>query len=201
MNVVRIITATAIVALTSSAGWADCTSSCPDCGAKACRAVPVTNTVKKHCYCVECKDICIPKFRWPWEMCKSKGCGAHGCSDSNCTGCADGGCLNGHGSKCGGHHCKRSQCGEVRTINVLVKKEYECKECGCEWHIYCVGNGCADGCCTSGGAGHGGEVAPTPEDAEIPEPPAVEAHYIPKNSGRSYRELPPGLVLPKVSIN
>lgn len=48
---------------------------CPDCGEKVCSFKWEEKDVKKHCYCVECKDICIPKFRWPWECCSEPKCG------------------------------------------------------------------------------------------------------------------------------
>ncbi|MGE0609617.1 MAG: hypothetical protein AB7O62_21175 [Pirellulales bacterium] len=42
---------------------------CPQCGHKYCVAVPEKITEKKHCWNVECKDVCIPRFKWPWECC------------------------------------------------------------------------------------------------------------------------------------
>jgi hypothetical protein len=42
---------------------------CPDCGNAVC--VPTIETVKqkKHYWEVECKQICIPHIRWPWQSC------------------------------------------------------------------------------------------------------------------------------------
>ena len=42
--------------------------SCPECGHKVCIAKPVTKTTKKTVFNVEKKDICIPRFRFPWQM-------------------------------------------------------------------------------------------------------------------------------------
>lgn len=50
----------------ADAGHSPC---CPDCGCKVC--VPSTEIVaeKKSCWAVECKDICIPAPKWPWQDC------------------------------------------------------------------------------------------------------------------------------------
>ena len=42
---------------------------CPDCGNALC--VPSFEPVKekKHCWQVECKKICIPHIRLPWQSC------------------------------------------------------------------------------------------------------------------------------------
>ena len=48
---------------------------CPDCGYKVCQAIPEVKKVKKSYFEVECKDICIPKFRLPWQMCCEPKCG------------------------------------------------------------------------------------------------------------------------------
>lgn len=50
------------------AGHGPC-KTCPDCGCKVCVAEPEIVKEKKHCWNVECKDICIPHFKWPWESC------------------------------------------------------------------------------------------------------------------------------------
>ena len=48
---------------------------CPQCASKVCVAVPETVKEKRHCWKVECKEICIPKFRWPWQACCTPQCG------------------------------------------------------------------------------------------------------------------------------
>ena len=60
----------AAVAQTASAG-----NCCPDCGTKVCTFKWVQKTVKKKVYKVECKDICIPAIRLPWQMCCDPKCG------------------------------------------------------------------------------------------------------------------------------
>ena len=42
---------------------------CPSCQAKVCCPEPTEIKVEKHCWEVECEQICIPKFKWPWESC------------------------------------------------------------------------------------------------------------------------------------
>lgn len=42
---------------------------CPDCGHKTCCPTPVTIKEKKHCFEVECKDVCIPAVKGPFAPC------------------------------------------------------------------------------------------------------------------------------------
>lgn len=76
MNAWKLVAAFAIVGLAvtwaSADQWAP--RGCPECGCKTCVATPETTKVKKHCWEVECKDICIPRFRWPWESCCEPAC-------------------------------------------------------------------------------------------------------------------------------
>lgn len=121
-----------ILLLHGAAAYAeDGCCSCPECGAKVCVAKPVTKSVKKTVYSVEKKDICIPRFRFPWQM--KKGCGgacdANGCDSS----CDSAGCGNG----CNDCGCP-PKCGRVKTVKVLKKKSIECKKCGYEWEIRTV---------------------------------------------------------------
>ena len=44
-------------------------------GCKSCRLHVETLKVKKHCYSIECKDICIPPVRFPWQKCCTLKCG------------------------------------------------------------------------------------------------------------------------------
>jgi hypothetical protein len=89
------------------AGKHHCCETCPQCDNKVCVPTPETTKVKKYCWEIECKDICIPKFKWPWECC-----------------------------------CDAPECGQVKTVKVLKKVEYECEECGYKWEIKSVGCGC-----------------------------------------------------------
>ena len=65
----------AITALTIAAQAAPAGDCCPDCGVKVCKATWEKTKEKKHCYEIECKDICIPKYRLPWQMCCDPECG------------------------------------------------------------------------------------------------------------------------------
>jgi hypothetical protein len=47
---------------------------CPDCGHKVCQPKQETIKEKKSCWDVVCKDICIPKAKWPWESCCQPQC-------------------------------------------------------------------------------------------------------------------------------
>lgn len=44
-------------------------------GCKYCQLHVETLKVKKHCYNIECKDICIPPVRFPWQKCCELKCG------------------------------------------------------------------------------------------------------------------------------
>lgn len=44
-------------------------------GCKTCRLYVETLKVKKHCYFFECKDVCIPPVRFPWQKCCDLKCG------------------------------------------------------------------------------------------------------------------------------
>jgi hypothetical protein len=48
---------------------------CPECGCAICRPVETMLKEKKHCWEVECKQICVPAARWPWEKCCEPRCG------------------------------------------------------------------------------------------------------------------------------
>jgi hypothetical protein len=66
------IASTSSLALAGIFGGGDCC--CPDCGHKVCQPKQETIKEKKHCWDVECKDICIPKAKWPWESCCEPKC-------------------------------------------------------------------------------------------------------------------------------
>lgn len=123
-----------------------------------CQGEVKTVTVKKHCYEVECEDICIPpvtlpKCRlWANECCDSSDCCCDGC------GCATEGCQNTCGETCGSKSpgwlqklCSKLTACRIRSVNRMKKKEYEVEECVYEWTVTCMpnpgcGKGCADNC-------------------------------------------------------
>ena len=78
---------------------------------------------EKHCYKVECEEICIPEVRFPWHMLGRKKC----CGMAKCSG--------------------PPRCARVKTIRVLKKEEYECKKCKCKWTPKCTKCGCTDDDC------------------------------------------------------
>ncbi len=108
-------------------------SSCPVCGNSTCHAVPVTTSVKKHCYEVERQEICIPQVCFPWHLLSGhhllgKICG--GFPGADCTSCDD--------------QCNGSRYGHVITVKVLKKVSYKCDSCGYDWKMDNVRNGCSD---------------------------------------------------------
>ena len=60
-----------VVALSSlsAAGHGHLGHDCPECGHKICHPVPTVTKVKKHCFEVQCKDICIPGIKGPHRPC------------------------------------------------------------------------------------------------------------------------------------
>lgn len=52
-----------------------CTKECEDCACSTCKTTVKCEPDVHECYEIECKKICIPKIRFPWEKC----CGAPGC--------------------------------------------------------------------------------------------------------------------------
>jgi hypothetical protein len=155
MIILKTTLTVAVLAILTQAAYGDC--SCPSCGEKVCRVEAKTKTVKKHCYKVECKEICIPKlkFCWPWQKGAKASCGsASGECTSDCTSssaCTDPGCADGNCKSCS--TCQdAARCGKVKTVRVLKKVDYECKECGYEWKTYdvgCASAGCADAGCAA----------------------------------------------------
>ena len=59
------------LALLGSAVWAagGACAKCPRCENRICVPERVTVKEKKHCWEVECKEICIPGFKGPWQSC------------------------------------------------------------------------------------------------------------------------------------
>jgi len=122
MNLIKTLLASLALVLASQTLFAG-DACCPDCG-KACETVAKTVTVKKYCYKIEQKQICIPGLcipSFPWF---SKNCESGSCSDLPCRTCTTRPCTK--------------RCGRVKTVKVLKKVEYECKSCGYEWRIYDV---------------------------------------------------------------
>lgn len=127
-----------------------CKSGC--CGKSCCEAVccpkKVTEEVKKHCWKVESKMVCIPGYRFECNWRKNK------CCKGGCDSCCDSCCSSG-----GCNDCGTPTCGRVRCINVLEKHEYTCEECGYEWDVKCVRKGnrrCKSGCCNCPSCGASG---------------------------------------------
>lgn len=50
-------------------------NSCPKCQYKVCEPSPEVKQEKKTTYDFECKEICIPGIRWPWQPCCEPSCG------------------------------------------------------------------------------------------------------------------------------
>ncbi len=72
---------------------------CPQCDGEMCKLELDNSKVKKTCFKVEQKAVCIPPVRMPWMKCCPPGTS------------------------------------KTRTINVLKKHSYECKNCSYKWTL------------------------------------------------------------------
>ncbi len=52
----------------TAAGECGCAIKCPHCR-HVCKLTCEEVNEKKHCWQVECKPICIPRVKFPWEKC------------------------------------------------------------------------------------------------------------------------------------
>lgn len=99
--------------------WAggDDQACCPKCKCSVSK-----EAVKKHCYGVECKTICIPRITFPWQtVCRHVG-------DAVC----DGGCEEGCDGSC--TSCPSPLNGaKLKTVRILKKFEYTCERCKYRW--------------------------------------------------------------------
>ena len=75
-----------------------CCRKCPRCNADVCHLKGEKVKVKKTCFEVDQKIVCIPRVTFPWQRCGPT-------------------------------------CSKTRTVKVLSKKEYECKECKYTWSL------------------------------------------------------------------
>ena len=159
------------------------------CG--VCRPVAKCEPVKKTCYEVECKTICIPAVTLPWQdgplaglarllsggKCGASSCGRCGASCSAngpCGACGPGG-GGVNASDCKNGFCSNI-CGEVRAVRILKKSSKPNGEkLVCEWkhdpNSTCGTDGrhCGarkPGCCSDG-------VAPPASAPVTPVGPAV----------------------------
>lgn len=123
---------------------------CPQpCG--YCVAESKCVDIKRTCFNVKCKTICIPAITFPWEK---RGAG---CCDL---------CDNGAAGGC--NACASAKCGRVISVKVLEKSSRVVgQKLVCNWkHVKC--HSCRD--CDSDCAPAGGEVVP---ESPVTEPPPV----------------------------
>lgn len=59
----------------STAAEESCRTCCRLCGKKVCMVEAERTKEKKSCFEVECEEVCIPAFRWPWEKHCAPKCG------------------------------------------------------------------------------------------------------------------------------
>ncbi len=139
------------------------------CGGPKCVGKAEMVDVEKHCWKIECDEICVPAVRFPWErggnkltlftLFKSKRCHNPGCKASSC----DGGCSAAPTCGCAGSGCASCvppRCGFVKSVRDLKKETYTTK--ACEYSIGPADGGEDGGCdsCSAPGC-TGCAVAPT----------------------------------------
>jgi hypothetical protein len=202
----KVLYTLAIVSMTlSSIAMAD--SGCKPAGCSpdrnrvgGCRPIVKKVDLKKTCYNIETKTICIPPTRFPWEKspcdtlcgnkcgtngaceangkCSSNGhCGSNGICGAGCgtdRSCESGGLFGGLRKALGMDNCPRALC--VKSPKKSSKKFGEA--CVCEWKCddICPKNsGCRKpGCCNDGTAPPASAPA-TPKVPEIAPPPPESA--------------------------
>jgi hypothetical protein len=107
---------------------------CPRCHG-TCELSVSKDEVKKSCWDVECKTICVPRITFPWQKCGDCGsrCGGK-CGDGKSDGkCGDLDC-NLDCAKCGGPKaCGAAPCARAKTVRTLKKVEYTCSHCKYKW--------------------------------------------------------------------
>lgn len=110
---------------------------CPNCDG-CCKLEVSEGKEKKHYWSVETKQICVPRFVFPWQN-KSRG---KPCAKGKC-GCGKKSCSGGNGCKTVSHNGSY-----IRTICTLKKNSYECPTCEYEWSVVDDGEGCTSASCT-----------------------------------------------------
>ncbi len=162
---VCVVAATATMIFADPAAPADCECGPPTC--KYCKLHVEKEKIKKSCWKVERKQICIPEVRFPWSK-------LHACRHHGCRGCAE---------------CCEPRCARVRTVRYLDKHSYECgEECVYSWEVEeaCIctpGVPCEHPGCPAGQIVPGGEfipgglpvpdAAPPLPTAPVPAPPTI----------------------------
>lgn len=77
MRIALALLAAALFVTPTSKGVADNfpTACCHVCGQKVCYPEAKVEKETRHCWEVECKEICIPAIRFPWMKCGPLHCG------------------------------------------------------------------------------------------------------------------------------
>ena len=142
----------------SSCGEYDCGEACQ----KVCKPTCEWTKVKKKCWEVECKDVCVPPVKIPsfCEVFKSA-LGMRGTvgalptrgGSAGCTSCGDscsGTCGTASCSSIAG--CNNGNClggGRIRTVRVLKGKTTEVEKMVVKWNVEPAEAGCGKGCAPS----------------------------------------------------
>lgn len=156
-----------------------CCVTCPQC--QTCCELDVEEVKEsKHCWKIECEEICVPRIVFPWQN-RHGGC----CKTGNCAGtgdCSGECCGRGCGGSGAGKCCKTAHNGaRVKTVRKLKKHSYECPACEYSWTPKKV---CRRGCygsCSCSAAARGtdhGELEEAPAEPQ----PAVERPNEPVDS-------------------
>ena len=136
-----------------------CFVRCPNCH-NTCTLSVEKGTVKRECYEVECKQICIPRVTFPWQK---KTC---------CSACGGKGCRDGKSGCCAAHTCAKA-----KSVRVLKKYEYECPACKFHW----IPDGEKDG--YKAGVMKDKMIVPgaaPADDVDVPPPPPISAEHRPQ---------------------
>lgn len=149
--------------------WSGLGVHCPRCHG-TCELSVSKDEVKKSCWDVECKTICIPRITFPWQKCSEcgSGCGGKCGLDKSGGKCGELDC-NLDCAKCGGAQaCGAARCARAKTVWTLKKVEYTCSHCKYKW-TPSDGKGC------EGGRDKADQKVSEGEPELAPPPPPVSA--------------------------
>lgn len=141
MNATTLALGSLLLAMSLAANTAHAACGCGDtaddgCYPKTCVYTPEKGTEERHGWCVECKEVCIPEVRCPWEPGGSKltcfswlKCfkkAPADCCDTCCDPCS---CSDSGGCGTDACCCAKPHCGRVLCVRDLKKEKYEVEVC------------------------------------------------------------------------
>ena len=144
---------------------------CPQCHT-CCEFKAEAAKEEKHCWKIECEEICVPCIVFPWQKRHATSCKTGRC-DGKCACSPSGICASGSCNKC----CQTVNNGaRVITVRKLKKHKYECPTCKYQWTPKKVCRaGCQRHCRGDCACADPGESWADDSTVDLPEIPESEA--------------------------